>query len=64
MTFDIDANGIVSVFAKDMGTGKSQNIVISADFDCLKKRSSMVKEGEANAEADKKIREKVELRTN
>ncbi len=63
VTFDIDANGIVSVSAKDKGTGKSQNITIQAsgglsDEDIEK----MVRDAEANAEADKSRRELVETR--
>jgi len=63
VTFDIDANGIVSVSAKDKGTGKEQNITIQAsgglsDEDIDK----MVKDAEANADADKKRRELVEAR--
>jgi molecular chaperone DnaK len=63
VTFDIDANGIVSVSAKDKGTGKSQAITIQAsgglsDDDIEK----MVKDAEANAEADKARRELVEAR--
>ena len=63
VTFDIDANGIVSVQAKDKATGKEQQIKITAsgglsDADIQK----MVKEAEANAEADKKRREQVEAR--
>jgi chaperone protein DnaK len=63
VTFDIDANGIVNVSAKDKGTGKEQQIRIQAsgglsDADIEK----MVKEAEANAEADKKKREAVEAR--
>ncbi|ARJ69789.1 molecular chaperone DnaK [Paracoccus contaminans] len=63
VTFDIDANGIVSVSAKDKGTGKSQNITIQAsgglsDEDIEK----MVRDAEANAEADKGRRELVETR--
>ncbi len=63
VTFDIDANGIVSVSAKDKGTGKSQNITIQAsgglsDEDIDK----MVRDAEANAEADKARRELVETR--
>lgn len=61
--FDIDANGIVNVSAKDLGTGKEQNITIQSssglsDEDIEK----MVKEAEANAEADKKRKEEVEIR--
>ena len=63
VTFDIDANGIVSVSAKDKGTGKEQNVTIQAsgglsDEDIEK----MVKDAEANAEADKSRRELVEAR--
>jgi molecular chaperone DnaK len=63
VTFDIDANGIVSVQAKDKATGKEQQIRIQAsgglsDADIQK----MVKEAEANAEADKRRREQVEAR--
>ncbi len=63
VTFDIDANGIVSVSAKDKATGKEQQIRIQAksglsDADIER----MVKDAEANAEADKKRRESVEAR--
>ncbi len=63
VTFDIDANGIVSVSAKDKATGKEQQIKIQAksglsDADIER----MVKDAEANAEADKKRRESVEAR--
>jgi molecular chaperone DnaK len=63
VTFDIDANGIVSVSAKDKGTGKEQKITIQAsgglsDEDIEK----MVKDAEANAENDKKRRELVEAK--
>lgn len=63
VTFDIDANGIVSVSAKDKGTGKSQNITIQAsggltDEDIEK----MVRDAEANAEADKDRKEAVETK--
>ncbi|SDI77628.1 molecular chaperone DnaK [Lutimaribacter saemankumensis] len=63
VTFDIDANGIVSVSAKDKGTGKEQKITIQAsgglsDDDIEK----MVKEAEENAEADKQRRELVEAK--
>jgi molecular chaperone DnaK len=63
VTFDIDANGIVSVSAKDKGTNKEQKITIQAsgglsDADIEK----MVKEAEENAEADKARRELVEAR--
>ena len=63
VTFDIDANGIVNVSAKDKGTGKEQQIRIQAsgglsDADIEK----MVKDAEANAEADKRKREAVEAK--
>ncbi|MCP1230987.1 molecular chaperone DnaK [Acetobacter indonesiensis] len=65
VTFDIDANGIVSVSAKDKATGKEQQIKIQAsgglsDSDI----EQMVKDAEANAEADKAKREQVEVRNN
>lgn len=63
VTFDIDANGIVNVSAKDKGTGKEQKIQIQAsgglsDADI----EQMVKDAEANKEADKKKRESVDVR--
>ncbi len=65
VTFDIDANGIVHVSAKDLGTGKEQKIRIEsssglseADID------KMVKEAEAHAEDDKKARETIEAKNN
>ncbi|MGH1354164.1 MAG: molecular chaperone DnaK [Thalassovita sp.] len=63
VTFDIDANGIVSVAAKDKGTGKEQSITIQAsgglsDTDI----EQMVKDAEENAEADKERRELIEAR--
>ncbi|MEY1557024.1 molecular chaperone DnaK [Yoonia sp. R2331] len=63
VTFDIDANGIVSVAAKDKGTGKEQSITIQAsgglsDDDI----EAMVKDAEENAEADKERKEMVEAR--
>jgi molecular chaperone DnaK len=63
VTFDIDANGIVSVSAKDKATGKEQQIRIQASGGLSESDiQRMVKEAEANAEADKKRRETVELR--
>ncbi|MTH62804.1 molecular chaperone DnaK [Paracoccus shanxieyensis] len=63
VTFDIDANGIVSVSAKDKGTGKEQNITIQASGGLSDDEiSQMVKDAEANAEADKKRKELVEAR--
>jgi molecular chaperone DnaK len=63
VTFDIDANGIVSVNAKDKGTGKTQHITIQASGGLSDSEiDKMVKEAEANAEGDKKRRELVEAR--
>jgi molecular chaperone DnaK len=65
VTFDIDANGIVSVQAKDKATGKEQQIKIQARSGLSEADiERMVKEAEANAEADKKRRETVEARNN
>ena len=63
VTFDIDANGIVHVSAKDLGTGKEQHIRIESSSGLSEDEiNRMVKEAEANAENDKKEREKVEVR--
>ncbi|HUB15799.1 MAG TPA: molecular chaperone DnaK, partial [Acetobacteraceae bacterium] len=63
VTFDIDANGIVSVSAKDKATSKEQQIRIQASGGLSEADiQRMVKEAEANAEADKQRRETVELR--
>src|SRR5262249_46631306 len=63
VTFDIDANGIVSVQAKDKATGKEQQIRIQASGGLSEADiQRMVKEAEANAEADKQRREQVETR--
>ncbi|TBN40480.1 molecular chaperone DnaK [Paracoccus subflavus] len=63
VTFDIDANGIVSVSAKDKGTGKTQNITIQASGGLSDEDiERMVKDAEANADADKQRRELVEAR--
>ena len=63
MTFDIDANGIVNVSAKDKATGKEQQIRIEASGGLSEDDiNKMVKDAEANAEADKKRREMVEAR--
>ena len=65
VTFDIDANGIVNVSAKDKGTGKEQAISIKADGGLSDSEvEQMVKDAEANAEADKKRREQVDIRNN
>jgi molecular chaperone DnaK len=63
VTFDIDANGILHVTAKDKGTGKEQKITITdstglSDTDI----ENMVKDAEANAEADKERREKIDVK--
>ena len=61
--FDIDANGIVNVKAKDLGTGKEQKITITSSGTLNKDDvDRMVKEAEANAEADKKRKEAVEVK--
>ncbi len=63
VSFDIDANGIVNVSAKDLGTGKEQKITITSSGTLDKDEvERMVKEAEANAEADKKRKEGVEVR--
>ena len=63
VAFDIDANGIVNVSAKDLGTGKEQKITITSSGSLDKDEvERMVKEAEANAEADKKRKEGVEVR--
>ena len=63
VTFDIDANGIVHVSAKDLGTGKENNITISGSSNLSKADiERMTKEAEANAEEDKKFQELVEAR--
>ena len=63
VTFDIDANGIVNVSAKDKGTGKEQKIQIQASGGLSEEEiKKMVKEAESNKEADKKKRESVDAR--
>ena len=63
VAFDIDANGIVNVSAKDLGTGKEQKITITSSGSLSKDDvDRMVKEAEANAEADKKHKEEIEAR--
>ena len=63
VTFDIDANGIVSVSAKDKGTGKEQKIQIQASGGLSDEEiEKMVKDAEANKDEDKKKRESVETR--
>ncbi|MFD3447679.1 molecular chaperone DnaK [Microbacteriaceae bacterium 4G12] len=63
VTFDIDANGIVNVRAKDLGTNKEQAITIQSSTGLSDEEiDRMVKEAEANAEADKKRKEEADLR--
>ncbi len=63
VTFDIDANGILHVGAKDLGTGKEQKITITASSGLSKDEiEKMRKDAEAHAEEDKKRREEVEIR--
>ena len=63
VTFDIDANGIVNVSAKDLGTGKEQNITITSSTNLSEDEiNAKVKEAEAYAEEDKKRKEEVEIR--
>jgi molecular chaperone DnaK len=63
VTFDIDANGIVNVTAKDMATGKTQQITITSSSGLAKDEvDRMVREAQANSEADKKKREVIDLR--
>ncbi len=63
MTFDIDANGILNVSAKDKATGKQQSIVIKASSGLSDAEiQQMVRDAEANAEADKKFEELVTAR--
>ena len=63
VTFDIDANGIVNVTAKDMATGKTQQITITSSSGLAKDEvERMVNEAKSNADADKKKREVIDLR--
>ena len=63
VTFDIDANGILHVGAKDLGTGKEQKITISGGSSLSKEEiDRMVKDAEAHAEEDKKRREEADIR--
>jgi molecular chaperone DnaK len=65
VTFDIDADGILDVQAKDLGTGKEQNIRITASTKLSDEEiSKMKKEAEEHADEDKKRKEKVEIRNN
>jgi len=63
VTFDIDANGIVNVSAKDLGTGKEQKITITSSSGLSKDEiNKMVKEADAHADEDKRKREEIEAR--
>jgi molecular chaperone DnaK len=63
VTFDLDANGIVNVSAKDLGTGKEQKITITASSGLAKDEvERMMKEAESHADEDKKRREEIETR--
>lgn len=63
--FDIDANGIVNVSAKDLGTGKEQRITIKSNSGLSDEEiDKMIKDAEMNAEADKKRKEEVDIRNN
>ena len=65
VTFDIDANGIVNVSAKDLGTGKEQKITITASTNLSKDDiDKKVKEAEQFAEEDKRRKEEIEVRNN
>jgi molecular chaperone DnaK len=63
VTFDIDANGIVNVQAKDLGTGKEQKITITASSGLSKEEvDRMMKEAESHSDEDKKRKDEIELR--
>jgi molecular chaperone DnaK len=65
VSFDIDANGIINVSAKDMGTGKEQRITITAPNKLSKEEiDKKVKEAEQHAEEDKKRQKEIEIRNN
>ena len=65
VTFDIDANGILHVSAKDLGTGKEQKISITGSSGLSKEEiDKMQKEAELHAEEDKKAKEAIEVRNN
>ncbi|MBZ4663142.1 MAG: dnaK [Caloramator sp.] len=65
VTFDIDANGIVHVSAKDLGTGKEANITITASTNLTEEEiQKAVKEAEKYAEEDRKRKEEIEIRNN
>ncbi|HKP11847.1 MAG TPA: molecular chaperone DnaK, partial [Blastocatellia bacterium] len=63
VTFDIDANGIVNVSAKDLGTGREQKITITASSGLSKEEiDRMMRDAESNAEEDRRQRERIEAR--
>jgi molecular chaperone DnaK len=65
VTFDIDANGIMNISAKDKSTGKENKITIKSDSGLSKEEiEKMIQEAEVNAEADKKARELIDSRNN
>ena len=65
MTFDIDANGILNVSAKDLGTGKEQKISITGSSGLSKEEvEKMQREAESHAEEDRKAKEAIEIRNN
>ena len=65
VTFDVDANGIMKISAKDKGTGKENKITIKSDSGLSKEEiERMIQEAEVNADADKKLRELIEARNN
>ncbi|MCE5215317.1 MAG: Hsp70 family protein, partial [Methanobacterium sp.] len=65
VTFDIDANGIMNVSAKDMGTGKEQKVTITAPNKLSKDEiDQKVREAEAHADDDKKKQDEIEIRNN
>lgn len=65
VSFDIDANGIVNVLAKDLGTGNEQKVTITSSAGISDEEiEKMVKEAEIHAEEDKKKREEAEIRNN
>lgn len=65
VTFDIDANGIVNVSAKDLGTGKQQSITITASSNLKEEEiQKAIKEAEEHAEEDKKRKELIEAKNN
>ena len=65
VTFDIDANGILNVSAKDLGTGREQKITITASTKLSKSEiDKMVKQAEEHAEEDRRRKEEIEIRNN